>query len=164
MTAYRLAIPADHAFITSYWSSSFRTSDRAGQMPMDPIPVKGVMLDYADVQHAIVEATIARPSSSTVVAIDEESAVLQGFICADHTGGVSRAPGIPSGLPIVYFVCVKSAYRRMGIARGLFRAVAIDPAGAFTYAVRTAIVGKLREKIPLAKYDHLRARYKEGTP
>lgn len=143
MTSFRIAEPADRDFIVSGWSASYRLSDRAGMIAMD---------DWADVMHPQIVKVLDRPSASTVVAHDTATGVLQGFICADRNGA----------LPMVFYVYVKEAYRRTGIARGLFAAVAINPLLPFTYACRTALVGRLRDKIPSAKHDHLRARFPEG--
>lgn len=153
-TSNRLALPADRDFIVSGWSSSYRLSDRAGMIAMSR---------WADTMHREIDDVLARPSASTVTAYDTDSGVFQGFICADRNPGPPISDLITSGLPIVFYVYVKEAYRREGVARGLFASVGIDPMLPFTYACRTPIVGLLRDKIPFAKHDHLRARFPEGA-
>lgn len=111
------------------------------------------MEDWASVMHPQITKVLDRPSASTAVAFDRDSDVLQGFISADSSQPMRH----------VFYLYVKEPYRRTGIARGLFAAVAIDPLVPFTYACRTAVVGWLSSKIPFAKHDHLRARFPEGA-
>jgi GNAT superfamily N-acetyltransferase len=61
--------------------------------------------------------------------------------------------------PLVLYVYVKQAYRRQGLARGLFAAVGIDPAAPFSYAAKTSAVRDLRSKIPLSRWEPLIARF-----
>lgn len=154
MTSFVIADASHRQFVVSGWSSSLRTSDRAGLIAMDM---------WSDVMHPQIERVLDRPSAVTVVALDKATGVLQGFVCADRTPGLSLGEGTRGGLPIVFYVYVKEPYRRGGVARGLFASVLIDPMLPFTYACRTSVVGRLRDKIPHARHDHLRARYPEGA-
>ncbi len=146
MTIYHPAMPQDRSFVVSAWSSSLRLSDRAGMIHMD---------DWATVMHVQIDKVLDRPSAVTITACDQESMVIQGFVCADVASAV-----LP---PIVFYIYVKEPYRRKGIARGLFAAIGVDPLQPFDYACRTALVGLLRDKIPGARHDHLRARFPEGA-
>ncbi len=144
--AYRLAEPEDRVFIVDAWVSSYRTAHAAGMIAME---------DWREIMWRQVEKVLDRPTTDTVVAYEPEEtdhlADLQGFITAD----------ISAAAPYVFYVYVKESFRRAGYARGLFRALGIDPAAPFTYACKTAAVADLvrMRKIPCSKWDPLAARF-----
>jgi hypothetical protein len=156
----RPATPADRDFIVSTWSSSFRTSVYAGLLSMET---------YADVQHREVKRVLDHPTTLTLVAaepdeLDERGRqFLYGFIALRQH--VERVP------PYVYYVYVKTAYRRgraqfgleLGYAAQLFRAARIDPRRPFGYACQTSMSLQLASKIPLGAWDPLPARYLEHS-
>lgn len=152
--AFRPMITADRDFVRSGWSSSFRTSRYAGLIAMD---------GYAAVMHAQIDAILARASTAVTVAhepgeVDHEGRpFLYGFI----------ATRTDLAAPYVYYVFVKSAYRRgrtrhqleLGHGAALFAAVGIDPRCPFGYACRTSYCDELATKIPQAVWDPLPGRY-----
>lgn len=144
---FRPATEGDRSFIVSAWSSSFRDAYAAGLIAMD---------DWATVMRPQIEKVLARPDCTTMIAhdSDEDPTVgLYGFISAD----VARSPAL------VYYCYTKQAYRRMGIARGLFAAIGVDPSRAFDYACRTIAVSELARKIPSSRWQPLAARYPKTT-
>jgi GNAT superfamily N-acetyltransferase len=145
--AFRPAELSDRRFIVGAWMMSFRTSHSAGLIAMD---------DWVGVMRPQIEKLLEREGTTTVVAYDPDEPAgltdLQGFIAADVT---------PGSLPLVLYVYVKEPYRRWGYARGLFRAIGVDPERPFLYACKTAVVAELARlrKIPSARWDPLAARY-----
>lgn len=115
----------DRQFVISTWSSSFRTSPYAGMIRNDR---------WSDVMHPETAALIDRATTRTIVACEPSELdhlgrqFLYGFIA---TG--------PSRMPLVHYCYVKNKFRRRGIARRLFDAAGIDPAGGFVYTYRTNI-------------------------
>lgn len=152
MIAHRAATSADHAFICDNWIRSYRNSDTAGVIPM---------ARWREIMWPIVEAVMLRPGAVTLVACDpQHQDDLYGFICADP----NASP------PVVFYTYTKQAYRNgktiglpLGIARGLFRAVGVDPEARFVYAFKTSIVAELARKLPLAKWDAMVARFPKET-
>lgn len=149
--AFRNAELRDRSLIVSGWSSSLRDAHAAGLIAMD---------DWAEVMHRqIVQILDRGDACTTIVAYetDEEPGSLvdlYGFIAAD----------VRDPRPLVFYVFVKQGYRRAGVARGLFRAAGIDPAKPFDYACKTGASARLVNKIPLAAWHPLRARYAPDDP
>lgn len=148
--AYRDAEERDRRFIVSGWSASYRLAYSAGLIAME---------DWAGIMHGQIEKILARPTTETIVAYETEDpdpvADLQGFIAYE------LAHGQP---PLVFYVYVKEAYRKGGLARGLFNAAHINPELAFDYACKTSVVAKLQRKMPLARWQPLRARFSKPEP
>lgn len=161
MTLIRPFTPLDRDFIVSTWSASFRTSHYAGMISMK---------NYARVMHEEIALVIDHPSTLTLVAeqpgkTDEEGRpFLYGFVSA-------AARVSPDSPPYVYYVYVKSPYRRgkerhgmtKGYGQQLLEAVGLRPHARFRYACQTSISLQLAAKIPLGEWDPLPARYLE-TP
>jgi hypothetical protein len=147
--AYRPAELDDAQFIVSQWSRCFKSSRSAGIIANE---------DWPRIMHPTIQKIVARPDVKTIVAYENtDSSFLYGFITATPDRIV----------PIVYFVCVKEAYRRAGYARGLFAAMDIDPSERFIYTCWTPVIPKLTGQIPLAKHDPGFARivgYTEPEP
>ncbi len=149
MIAYRPAADHDRRFTLSGWSSSFRGSDAAGMIAAER---------WHTVMHVEIAAILARPEVTTIVAYETEAtdhvADLYGFIAADPSASV------------VYYTYVAAPYRRMGIARGLFAAVGIDPRARFSYACKTVWCSTLDAKTPLAEWEprHGRIQKQDFVP
>lgn len=151
LAAYRDATPADRTFIRSTWSSSYKAANAAGMIASE---------DWADVMHRQVDKLLDRSDVRAIVAFERaDPTFLYGFIAGDTS----------SAVPIVFYVYVKEPYREAGRAdgkrvgdghaRGLFRALGVDPREPFLYACRTAVVTRLVDKIPRARWDPNVARY-----
>lgn len=156
---YREATGDDWALVVDSWLSSFRTSHAAGLIAME---------DWRSVMTGQVNKLLARPGVKVTVACrpgaEGTRADLYGWVAVeaaytflDRAGRERRMP------PMVLFVYVKDHYRGMGFARGLLRAAGIELGDAFDYAAKTPVVSKLRTKIPRARWNPLRARYKPKT-
>lgn len=141
---YRAALPVDQRFIVDAWVSSFRDAYTAGLIQVD---------DWYAVMIPQLTKAMARPDVTATVAYetddDDASTNAYGFIVAD----VVEVPAL------VYYVYVKEPYRRSGIARGLFDAIAVDPARPFLYVCSTPMEAMLRRKIPMARWKPLLGRF-----
>lgn len=142
--AFRSIEPRDRPFVISTWETSYRRAHTSGAIPM---------VLWADIMRGVVEHYVDRPHTLTIVAHNPDDpdpiADLYGFICCEP----DEHP------PIVYYVYVKEAYRKQGIARSLFHAAGIKPTGRFEYLCSTPVVPYLQTKIPLAAWRPVRARY-----
>ncbi len=160
--AYRLAVAEDMPMVVASWADSFRTSRSAGLIAME---------DWLSVMTVQIRKILARPGTSVHVAChpgeDDHRADLYGWI-AVHRGHLVTATEqdgnrhgrrlVENHVPLVLYVYTKAPYRRMGIARGLFRAADVGP--RWDYACRTSVVSKLAEKIPPeSEWLHLAARF-----
>lgn len=134
----------ERRFILDAWQRSFWEAPESGFIARHT---------YAKVMIPELAAVVRRPGVRTVVAYDADDpgglADLFGFVCAEPES-------VP---PFVYYVYVKEAYRRHGIATSLMRAVGLGPESRFDYGCRTAVVRELERRIPLARYEHLGARF-----
>lgn len=133
---YRAAdIETDDAdFVIATWSRGYKHSRSAGIIPDD---------EYPALMHRWVRKIIERDEVLTVIACEKnDPSFVYGFISATPA----------SSPPVVYFCYVKEPYRRGGHARGLLRAVCIDPAKRFAFTCWTPTIAKFREQIPLAEH------------
>lgn len=138
--SFRPAHDADRTFIVSNWSSCFKKSHSAGIIHTD---------DWASVMHAQLERVLDRPGSRALIAFEKsEPDFFYGFIAGDTS----------EETPVVHYVYVKEAYRRSGIARGLFDAFGVDPSQYFVYVCRPVMV-HLTSKVPLARFNPNEVRY-----
>lgn len=145
--SHRPASPSDRSFIIDAWVSSYRTSHSAGMISME---------SFHRVMWPEVERVLDMPGTVTVVAYETSAPAdsmtnLYGFVSADFA----------DSLPLVHFVYTKAAYRRGGIARGLMRAIRVDPEKPFRFTCKTAALAELirHRKLPCAKFDPLTVRY-----
>lgn len=139
--AHRAALPSDRQFIVSTWSSSFKKSHSAGIIQAD---------DWAEIMRPQIEKALDRPDARAVVAYEKDDPdFFYGFIAGDTSDDT----------PVVFYVYVKEAYRREGIASGLFAALGVDPARRFVYVCKTGIVAELSSKIPCARFNNNEVRY-----
>jgi hypothetical protein len=143
VTRYRAAKDADRIFIDYGWLDSYRWAHAAGMIHMD---------DWRDVMLPQIARVRSRPNTITMIA--EEPDALAGFIVAEP----KNEP------PLVFYCYVKEAYRKSGIARGLFKAAGVDPNEHFVYACKTAVVSELTRKMPRARFDPYAARFDEYRP
>lgn len=150
MTLYRDAdSDSDRDFVIATWSSSYKAAHAAGIIASE---------DWPTVMHATLRKLLDRPGSRAIVAYEPPD-FLYGFIAGNTSGP----------LPVVHYVYVKEPYRsslrgdgtRSGPrhARGLFRALGVDPEAPFLYTCRTQIVTRLGHKIRNAKFAPAAARY-----
>jgi hypothetical protein len=144
--AFRPAEPRDRGFIVSAWATSYQNSLYAGFISFD---------SWHRVMRPEVIATLDRPAVRAVVAYETENpdpaSDLYGFLVAE--------PGTKP-TPTVFYVYVKYAFRRSGIARRLFEAAGIDVRSNFLYVCKTDEVDEIVEagKIPRARWCPLPAR------
>jgi hypothetical protein len=138
---YRPGVLEDRKFIIPMWSSSYKKSHSAGIIQAE---------DWPTIMHPQIEKALDRVDARTVVAFDKDDPdFVYGFIAGD-TSDVT---------PVLFYVYVKEAYRRSGIARGLFAAFGVDPSKRFVYVCKTGIVATLSSKIPYARFNNNEVRY-----
>jgi|SRR5580704_1716398 hypothetical protein len=149
--AFRKMDALDQRFVTDAWAKSYRESDYAGIIQNDSW--FSIMLpQFARiVEHPDVHVTMAYDPSSP------RESDLFGWICTE----TCQQDGYP--VPLVYYVFVKSAYRKRGIARALFGVAGIDPQRPFVYACKTYVVDKMTEVdahrlIPYARFCPMMGR------
>ncbi len=159
--AYRRAEERDTPLIVDAWLESYRNSHAAGMVQMNA---------WRDVMGPQVEAVLNRAGVQTWVAFKPGADVadLYGWIATERDykmpvreriNGLWEERLVPATAPLVHYVYVKQAYRRLGIARGLFRNAGVDPADEFIYSCKTPVVATLSSKVPLARWNPLICRY-----
>lgn len=182
---YRPARAEDIQFIIRSWIDSLKGAHGAGilQIPELVVPCecgRPIRYDFSAVHEVTLAALLQRPGLTAWMAYNPRERAphdLYGFLVSE------TKPNIPtyvrgsfdvetqrpvyelrieySDLPLVHFVFVKQTYRRLGIARQLFKVAGIDPAAPFLYTCKTANVSKL-EKAGLmrqARWFPLSARF-----
>lgn len=169
--AHRTATKADRAFVVDSFISSYRTAHTAGLISM---------ADWRQIMAVQIVGLLDRPGVDTIVAYrpgeDPGTADIYGWIAVEarREHGDEGHPiyldcpachdlDIRPQEPMVVYVYVKAPYRKLGIARGLLKAAGIEPGDPFDYAAKTAVVSKLRHKIPAARWNPLRARFAPKT-
>ena len=167
--SYRKAEAADAPLIVSSWVESYRTAHAAGMISM---------ADWAQVMTAQVLRVLARSGCEAWVAFhpgeNDQRSDLYGWIAVESDVRIParvREDGKwiermePAGCALVHYCYVKQVYRRMGIARGLFRSAGVDLGNRFLYTCKTAIVSELiRSTAPHAKWMPMIARYPKTEP
>lgn len=148
--AFRPAGALDRAFVLDSWLDSFRTAHAAGLIAMD---------DWRDVMGPQLAKMLRRPGVAVVVAYrpgeEDSRADLYGWAAVELRGAEP---------PLVLYVYVKHAYRRLGIGRRLLEHAGVDLAREWHYAAKTGVVTRLASKIPRAKWTPLAARHPSPTP
>jgi hypothetical protein len=129
----------DRKFIVASWLDSYRDAKSAGIIP------KAI---WYDVMWPIIDALVARPRCTTVIAHDTAHDVLVGF--------ASMEPG--DRRPVLHYVYVKAPYRRGGIAWSMLKMIDVDPTAPFDYTCSTPMQMFLRDKIPHARWEPWQAR------
>jgi GNAT superfamily N-acetyltransferase len=146
--AYRPAEVDDLVCIVGNWIDSFRSAHAAGMI---------AMADWKAVMTPQIRRVLARQNVEAFVAHHPGE--------TDHVADIYGWIAVERGhaQPLVHYCYVKSAYRKQGIARGLFRAAAIDPAKPFFYTCKTYVIHELRSKslILSARWQPLIARRAE---
>lgn len=145
MTTHVFATDAHRTFILNAWLNAVKFLDTNLPIQMD---------DYRRVMWEQLGKVMSRPGASTLVALGDDPNVYLGFICFDHNDASS---------PFVYFVYVKEAFRRMGIARGLFSAARIDPTAHFRYLCHDPIIKRIRRDSPYAQFARWDSTYARVT-
>lgn len=163
---HRAATEADLRFVVSSWLSSYRTSSYAGMISME---------DWDLVMVPQIRKALGRPGVDVWVAYhpqgDPDSDII-GWIAVEWGTEVpTRAQEkgrwvetmAPSGCGYVLFTFVKQAYRKMGVARGLFEKAGVNPLERFLYACRTPVVSQFMNKAR-AEWAPLVVRYPKKRP
>lgn len=120
------------------WSSSYKKSHSAGIINTD---------DWSAIMHPQIAKVLDRPGARTVVAHERtDPNFCYGWISGDTS----------ERTPVVFYVYVKEAYRRAGIARDLFAAIDVDPRKYFVYVCGTPIAKML---VPHARFNPNEVRY-----
>lgn len=132
-------------FVMSAWADSYRLSHAAGMIPM-PL--------YDKTYRESIKWVLARPGVQVVVACHPESTSdLYGFAAAEsdvliprraREGGRWMQRLEPAGMPMLLYVYIKQAYRRLGIGRGLLAAAGVDSEKPFLMACKTPAVTQCR--------------------
>lgn len=131
----------DRRFIVSTWSSSYKKSHSAGVIHAD---------DWADIMRPQFERHLNRLDARAVIAYDKDDPeFFYGWIAGDTS----------ESTPVVFYVYVKEAYRRSGIARALFKSFGVDPMQYFVYVCGTPDAIQLQRKIPRARFNPNEVRY-----
>jgi hypothetical protein len=147
--------------VVATFVESYRTSRSAGLIAME---------DWQAVMEPQVKKVLARDGVTVHVACHpgetDRRADLYGWIAVER-GYVAAEPEVANGrhghrlvpcdVPLVLYVYVKSPFRKLGIARGLFGAAGIG--ARWNYACRTSVVTKLAAKMREAEWLHLVARF-----
>lgn len=135
----------DRSFIRSTWSRYQKFSRDGGMIHTD---------DWALVMHRQIDRVLDRANCRAILCFEASSPTfLYGWIAGD----------VSPPKPIVYFVHVKPGFQRSGLARQLLGQLGIDPAKPFEYMCRTDDLLILKDKIPLATYNPLEARFPRET-
>ena len=164
--AYRKATKADFRFIEESWIESYRCAHAAGLISMD---------DWHDIMLDQVHKVLNRPGVTVHVAYnpndDSISSDIYGWLAVEtdyrvpvraRVNGKFQDVMEVSKLPLVHYCFVKHTYRRMGIARELFRLIGVEKGDLFNFTCKTAVVTKLRLKH--GRWLPLVARYTKSKP
>jgi GNAT superfamily N-acetyltransferase len=143
----RAATESDLRFVLSSWLASYRGAHAAGMIQMT---------DWVTVMSPQVDAVLSRVGVTVLVAghptAEPGTADVYGWIAAEHQGGT---------IPLIHYCYVKHAYRRRGFARRLLQALRLSATDEIEYTCKTAVISKLKAKMPRARWQPLRARYPE---
>jgi GNAT superfamily N-acetyltransferase len=153
----------DRRFVVGSWAASFRDSHSAG-----PIPFELYDSIYRD---QVIPWMLARPGVTVWVAYhpgeDDPRLDIHGWIAVERGVEVQSrvrvpdSPGrrrwetarVPTNQPLVLWIFVKAAKRRLGIARRLFAIAGVDPEQPFLFAFKPAAWPALRHLAPLATWQ-----------
>lgn len=159
--AFRLAKEADMPLVVDSWIDSYRTAHAAGLIPMAiwRETMERVLFDHVFPRRGVEIWVAYHPGE------EGTKADLYGWIAIERNVVIPSRHGtkeIPS--PLVHYVFVKQAYRRLGIARGLFRAAGVSLAEPFFYSCKTGVVSELKDKAPCARWAPLIVRFPKDDP
>ncbi len=176
---FRKARSSDIVFIIRSWCDSFKTAHGAGILSIDEwsIPCqcgKDIRYDYSFVMEATLARLLQRSGVSAWVAYDPDGKApydLYGYLISENDANVPsyqwqgqddfKLVVEKSQYPLVHYVFVKKAYRKNGIAAGLFTVAGIDPGAPYLYTCKTPTVSKLEQagKMPHSRWFPLSARF-----
>lgn len=131
----------DVPFVFDSWLRSYNGSDHAGPLPKHL---------YWPTYRRVIEELLARETVETVVAVplgEDLEQSIAGYLV--HERG--RA------FPIVHYLYVKQAFRRLGVCRFLFKAAQIDPFQRFDYTFRTKNTAETLDRL---RGMHIIARFR----
>lgn len=161
--AFRRAEARDKRLIVDSFLESYRHAHAAGLISME---------SWRDVMAPQFERILSRRGVGTWVAYHpaerDPRADLYGWISVERDFNIPmrvkvgmrwEEQMVPCEAPLVHFIFVKQPYRRLGVARGLFKAAGVNPVDEFLYTAKTPVLGKLAAQIPLARWAPLVARY-----
>lgn len=162
--AYRKATSEDLRFVIGSWTDSYRNAHMAGMIPM---PM------WSEVFPGFIAWMLRRPGVVVWVAYKpgETTADIYGWVAVEtgitlpsrsRKNGHWQRENKPSDMPLVHYVFVKQAYRKLGMARRLLKHAGARMDEPFVYSCKTGVVSKL--PIPHAQWMPLVARYPKTKP
>lgn len=136
---------SDRTFIRSTWSRYFKMSRDGGMIHTD---------DWAMIMHRQIDRVLDRSHTRALLCYEHNSpSFLYGWIAGDTSGPT----------PMVYFAHVKAPFQRNKLATQLLQALGVDARRPFEYMCRTDALLFLKDKIPMAAYKPLEARFPRET-
>lgn len=163
MLKYRAAEAKDWNFVLESWLDSYRTAHAAGLVSME---------DWKPLMRRQFQKILSRYGCVTWVAFNpsdpDSGSDLYGWAAVERDFQVPVRKRVNnqweqilenSEAPLVHYVFVKQAYRKMGIAKGLLRAAGVDVQEPFWHSSKTPVLEKLKSKMPQARWNPLLARF-----
>lgn len=165
MIEFREGRKSDVDLVVDSWLKSYRSSYTAGIVGIESWP---------EVMDREIRRILLRPGVDLIVACNPDSdahrmridlhgwiAVERGFQTMERVLVRTRWEDrlVDSDRPLVHYVYVKSGYRNLGLARGLFKAAKVDPFEPFLYSCKTPVVSKVARKAPGGEWNPLICRY-----
>lgn len=158
---HRPALPSDVPFVVDSWADSYRTSYAAGPTPM-PLYQRHMRETLAWLfQHRAPEVLIAFSPEGG----DKD---IYGWLCLER--GITAPQSVreagryvtrvmPIGV-VVHYVYTKECYRKLNIARYLFRIAGIDLQSAWLFSAKTAASERITKRLaPHARFNPLLPRF-----
>lgn len=145
----RTATPSDHPFIYNSWLKYFKNNSYFARRIKSAI--------FFEWHHSAIERILARQTSLALIACDPENEdVIHGYLVIER-----------GEKPVIHWVFVKEAFRRLGIASALIEASGVTfPNAYFTHWTSPPVGGASRgevfcmnqisEKYPELIYDPYR--------
>jgi len=121
----------DLPFIYATWLRSYRYASQFAKKISNEV--------FYDMHHRIVEGFIERGGLVSIAHPPGEPYVILGYICVEHNQ------------PLVQYVYVKKAFRKMGIAKALFEGIKTPENALFTHW--TSDVDWITKKLPKLIYN-----------
>lgn len=124
----------DKAFIYSTWLKNYKHSSYFAKRIRPVTYFKG--------HHIVIDHLLKKPSTNVIIACPKgDQETILGYLAYEILEK-----------PVVHFTFIKDAFRKMGIARALFEAAAIDP-NKICFTHWTHPVDELIQKYPDMIYD-----------
>jgi GNAT superfamily N-acetyltransferase len=157
--AIRPAEPDDLPFIADSYAHSYRASHWAGTVPMHVWQrVARESFAWLLEEHEPMVLVAGEPKGPDLYGW---IAVQRGLVAPQRVrdGGRWQTRTLPLG-PIVHYVYVKEAYRRIGVARSLLRSAGVDPQSEVLMTHKTAAgVRALKDRSLSWRFNPLLARF-----